>query len=246
MTTVGGSPHPEFLGAYVMGLVDDDERAQIDAHVAGCPACRDEIAQLSGLRGVLDAVPRAAVLDDLAALDAADTGSGPDGTDDLLLRRTLKGMRDESRRSRRLRLLGAAASVVAVAGLAGVAGVVIGQSEEAANPPAVAQQPVRTMTTTDPVTGVGMTARITPAGAYPTAWSRLNVSVSGVAPGTTCQIVVVARDGQRDVAGSWVVGTPRPGVPRRGVDGSTAIEPDDVASVQIVDGSGKRLVGANA
>jgi len=241
VTTVGGAQHPEFLGAYAMGLVDDDERAEIEAHLATCATCREEIAQLSGLRGMLDAVPRGAVLDDLAALEAAER-SAPGGDDDLLLRRTLRELRDETRRSRRTRLLGVAAGIVAVAGLAGVGGLVLGQSGEA-NPPAVAQPPAREGTATDPVTGVGMTARITPAG---DSWTRLNVSVTGVEPGTLCQIVAVAADGHRDVAGSWVVGEPRPGVPRRGVDGSTAIAPADLARVEIVDGTGKRLVSMSA
>jgi hypothetical protein len=225
-----------------MGLVDDDERAEIEAHLATCETCREEIAQLSGLRGVLDAVPRDAVLDDLAALEAAEETAG---TDDLLLHRTLRELRAETRRSRRMRVLGAAAGVVAVAALAGVGGLFLGQSGEGgtANPPVAAQPPGRQLSTTDPVTGVGMTARITPAG---TTWTRLNVSVTGVAPGTYCQIVAVATDGRRDVAGSWEVATPRPGVPRRGVDGSTAIAPDELASIEIVDGAGKRLVSLNA
>jgi len=241
VTSVGGAQHPEFLGAYAMGLVEDDERAEIEAHLATCEACREEIAQLSGLRGVLDAVPRDAVLDDLAALDAAE--QSPAGTDDLLLRRTLRELRDEARRSRRTRLLGAAAGIIAVGGLAGAGGLVLGQSGEGTNPPVAAQPPGREGTATDPATGVSMTARITPAG---TTWTRLNVSVTGVDPGTLCQIVAVAADGHRDVAGSWVVAQPRPGVPRRGVDGSTAIAPTDLARVEIVDGTGKRLVSMNA
>jgi hypothetical protein len=241
VTTVGGTQHPEFLGAYAMGLVDDDERAEIEAHLAACATCRAEVAQLSGLRGMLDAVPRDAVLDDLAALEAAERVA-PDG-DDLLLRRTLRELRDETRRSRRTRLLGAAAGILAVAGLAGVGGLVLGQSGEQANPPVVAQPPGRVGTTTDPATGVGMTARIMPAG---DTWTRLNVSVTGVEPGTLCQIVAVAADGHRDVAGSWVVAEPRPGVPRRGVDGSTAIAPADLARVEIIDGTGKRLVSMEA
>ena len=48
------------------------------------------------------------------------------------------------------------------------------------------------------------------------------------------------------MAGSWVVGEPRPGVPRRGVDGSTAIAPADLARVEIVDVTGKRLVSMSA
>jgi hypothetical protein len=239
---VNGSEHPEFLGAYVLGLVDDDERAAIEAHLDTCGACRAEVAELSGLSDVLAAAPPADVLADLAALEAADAPTGAGGTDDLLLQRTLREMRRETRRSRRVRLVGAAAAVAAVAGLAGVGGLVIGSSEYGENLPVVRAEHGRTLTTTDAVTGVELTAKIVPAN----AWTKLNVAVKGVAPGTTCRIVAVAKDGRRDVAGSWVIGQPRPGAKRGGIDGATSIAPGDLAGVEIVDGTGKRLVGVSA
>jgi hypothetical protein len=241
-SSVNGSEHPEFLGAYVLGLVDDDERAAIEAHLDSCAACRADVAELSGLGDVLAGAPPAAVLADLAALEAAEAPTGAPRTDDLLLQRTLREMRRETGRSRRLRLVGAAAAVVAVAGLAGVGGAVIGSPEDRGTTPPIAQEPGRTLTTTDAGTGVELTARIIPAN----AWTRLNVSVKGVEPGTLCQIVAVATDGRRDVAGSWVVAAPRPGARRGGIDGSTSIAPDELAGVEIVDGTGKRLVGVSA
>jgi hypothetical protein len=245
VSTVSGSEHPELLGAYVMGLVDDDERAEIEAHLATCGPCQAEIADLTGLRDVLAAVPRQAVLDDLAALDAADLPAAATGADDLLLRRTLKEVRDESGRGRRRQWLGVAAGIVAVAALSGAGGLAIGRSgEEYGTPPfAIGQAGVHEVTATDAGTGVGITAVIIPAG---TTWTRLNVSVTGVEPGTACQIVAVGPDGQRDVAGSWIVAKPRPGTPRHGVDGSTMIAPADLKSVEIIDGEGKRLVTVNA
>ena len=33
----------ELLGAYALDAVDDDERAAVDAHLAGCPRCRAEV-----------------------------------------------------------------------------------------------------------------------------------------------------------------------------------------------------------
>lgn len=241
-SSVNGSEHPEFLGAYVLGLVDDDERAAIEAHLDTCPACRAEVAELSGLSDVLATAPPDAVLADLAALEAADAPTGFPATDDLLLQRTLREMRRETGRSRRLRLVTAAAAVVAVAGLAGVGGAVLGSDEGGGQPPVAVEQGTRTLTATDAGTGVELTARIIPA----TAWTRLNVSVKGVEPGTLCQIVAVAADGRRDVAGSWVVATPKPGARRAGIDGSTSIAPDELAGVEIVDGTGKLLVGVSA
>jgi hypothetical protein len=43
----------EALGAYTLGALDRSERAQVDAHLAGCQACREELASLAGLPGLL-------------------------------------------------------------------------------------------------------------------------------------------------------------------------------------------------
>jgi hypothetical protein len=239
--SVNGTPHPEFLGAYVLGLMDDDERAAVERHLETCELCRHEVADLSGLTGILATAPPAAVLADLAALDAADASPGRPGTDDLVLQRALREIRQETRRSRRNRLVGVAAGILAVAGLAGYGGLVLGQDDGTGNPPVTAEGG-RTLTATDTATGVGITAKIVPAN----TWTRLNVAVTGVEPGTLCQIIAIADDGRRDVAGSWIVAKPQPGTPRRGVDGSTSIAPDELAQVEIVDGDGKELVSVSA
>jgi anti-sigma factor RsiW len=41
------------LGVYVLGALDPDERAQVDSHLADCPECRAELAELEGLPALL-------------------------------------------------------------------------------------------------------------------------------------------------------------------------------------------------
>src|SRR5919198_1299635 len=60
MSTEGHRPECEFgldAGAYVLGALPPDELDAFAAHLAGCDACRREVAQL---RGVVDALPLAA------------------------------------------------------------------------------------------------------------------------------------------------------------------------------------------
>ena len=60
MSTEGHRPECEFgldAGAYVLGALTPDELDAFAAHLAGCDACRREVAQL---RGVVDALPLAA------------------------------------------------------------------------------------------------------------------------------------------------------------------------------------------
>jgi hypothetical protein len=80
------------LGIYVLGAIDPDERALVDAHVAGCRECREELAGLAGLPALLSRVDADEIgrifladADPEADLDlgrstgpGADLGTGPD------------------------------------------------------------------------------------------------------------------------------------------------------------------------
>ncbi|MFF7213824.1 hypothetical protein ACFZAU_25350 [Streptomyces sp. NPDC008238] len=84
-----------------------------------------------------------------------------------------------------------------------------------------------------------MAVRLTPA----TAWVRVHARVGGIPPGERCLLVVVARDGARTIAGSWVVS---PGGEGRGVslDGSAAVAPGEVAAVVVETAEGGAYVSA--
>jgi RNA polymerase sigma-70 factor (ECF subfamily) len=89
--------------------------------------------------------------------------------------------------------------------------------------------------------GVSMTATLTPAA----GWVRLTTSVKGIPAGERCYIVVVARDGRREIAGSWLVS---PGGWRDGVtlDGSALVPLDQVAEVVIQNEAGREFATAKA
>ncbi len=49
-------PHADTVAAYLLGALADAERAEYQAHLAGCPHCRQDVAEL---RMVADALPLA-------------------------------------------------------------------------------------------------------------------------------------------------------------------------------------------
>lgn len=54
------STHEELqrsLGSYVLGALDAGERAAVEAHLPGCPACTRELASYAGLPALLSRVP---------------------------------------------------------------------------------------------------------------------------------------------------------------------------------------------
>src|SRR6202020_1700033 len=59
------------LGVYVLGAIDPAERALVDAHLATCRDCRDELAGLAGLPALLARVS----MEEAVALAVTD---GPD------------------------------------------------------------------------------------------------------------------------------------------------------------------------
>jgi anti-sigma factor RsiW len=223
----GGAHDPEELGAHALGLLDAAQSRAVEEHLAGCPACRREWEELRGMVDLLDDVPPEAFLD------------GPPEAD-LMLQRTVRQVRAEAaaqRRRRRLLLAGAAAAAVAVF-LGG--GVLIGR-ETAPPPPAVVAAPGAVQLTGGGAPGVSMTATLTPAA----GWVRLTTSVKGIPAGERCYIVVVARDGSRQIAGSWLVsqGGWRDGIT---LDGSALVPLDQVAEVVIENEAGREFATAEA
>ena len=46
------------VGAYSMGLLEERDRHEFEDHLAGCPACAAELADLSPMKGLLRKVSR--------------------------------------------------------------------------------------------------------------------------------------------------------------------------------------------
>jgi anti-sigma factor RsiW len=213
----------ELLGAYVLGVLDRDEQAVVQVHLAGCLPCRREVADLRGMEAALGEIPPEAFLE----------GPPPDG--DLLLQRTLHDVRQIGRRQVwRTRALVAAAAVVAVVVALG-AGAVIGRGTASPQPVAAPTTAgVRIGSATDRATGVSMSATVRPA----VGWVRVSATVTGVPAGEECRLFVVARDGSREPAGSWLA-SPSGATT---LDGAALMAPALVAGVQAETYAGQILV----
>ncbi|MEU6344230.1 MULTISPECIES: zf-HC2 domain-containing protein [unclassified Streptomyces] len=219
------------LTAYVLGALDAEEVRAVEEHIATCGRCRAEVDELREMERALGEVPPEIFLD------------GPPEDGALLLQRTLREVRSERTGVQRRRWTAAGAAAAAAAAVLILGGVVIGQNAgtaDVAGPPGASAQPgAKVASATDPATKARMTVRVTPA----SAWVRLNASVSGIPAGERCRLVVVGKDGHREVAGSWVV--PKAGE-EHGVslDGSAAVAADDISEVVVENAAGKEYVTA--
>jgi anti-sigma factor RsiW len=231
----GPEPHQtEALGAYTLGALDEQETADVRDHLAHCAQCRAELEAVNVMAETLGEIPPEAFLD------------GPPDGGDLLLQRTLRTVRAErSSTTRGLRVVGSAAAAVAVV-LAVGGGVLLGEHGGAgqnvsAPPTATSTLVPGTKVISGESSGVRLTATITPA----SGWVRVNASVTGIPAGERCQLIVVSRSGEQQVAGGWLV-SPKLAANGVNLDGSALIAPDQVASVQVRTVTGHTFVIASA
>lgn len=218
------------LGGYVLAALDPLEARAVEGHLAGCPRCRAELAQLRNAHAVLGGVPPEALLE------------GPPADDDLLLRRTLRSVRAERDALGRRKFVRTGLAAAAVAAVLAGGGVFVGwvAAPDAGAGGQIAEGAGAAATTasaTDTGTGAAMRVSMEPV----SDWVRLTATVEGVAEGLKCRLVVVSADGAREVAGSWAVSAKGE---REGLElqGAAAIPAPDVAAVQVETFDGRRLV----
>ena len=228
------------LGVYVLGAIDPAERAQVDAHLTTCRDCRDELAGLAGLPALLARVSKE------EAIALADTSAGPlplaevDAAEPprelLATVLDLTAARRRRRRWREASLAVAAAAVIAV-GVFG--GLQLGSRPAQQGTTASGQLylgpprgPMQTATgnSGDMTATVGYTAM---------GWgTQLDAKVTGIAPGTNCQLWVFDSSGNHYLAGNWVTDNDEGKV---WYPGSVGLSSKDVAAFEITVGHGQEI-----
>jgi hypothetical protein len=200
----------ESLGALVLGALDPAERDKVEEHVRGCASCSAILGELAPLPGLLHRI-------DLP------TAEGPP-PQDLLERAIAQARAEESPLHPRRRWRTASAFVVAaVAAAILVVGMLV-----STHPQSV------TVSATSPVNDVSATVVVTPTD----SGTELALTLEGVAAGEHCQLVVVGRDGRREVASTWIANYEGEAV----VTGNTSVTRADLRRLDITTTDGENLV----
>ncbi|WP_067813536.1 zf-HC2 domain-containing protein [Actinomadura kijaniata] len=196
------------LGVYVLGAIDPAERSRVEAHLAECPACRDEVAALAALPALLGRVDERQI-EEMA-------GPPPELLESLLA----EAAAEERRRRRALPWipLAVAACVLLVVGALFGGFVLQGGQREAALPSTTAAPPTATVSPGPTGDGHGQPRPERVAASNPRTGVRgyallhrkrsgtaVELYLSGAPVGENCRFRVVARNGQDDVLGSWYV-----------------------------------------
>ena len=164
------------LGVYVLGAADGAERARVEAHLPGCPACQAELMKLAPLPGLLAGVP-------------GEVRARPDPPGRTARQPAPAGT--HRRPARRWRAIAAAACAAAAAGTAG--GIWLTNTGAAPRPATV------TLSGTNPATQVSATAVLTA-----TSWgTSIQLRLRGAPLNEPCRLIARSRTGATEVTGVW-------------------------------------------
>ena len=218
--------------AYVLGSLSPAERREFESHMATCEACRDAVAEISGMPALLSRLDS----DDIAKIDElGQAASAPPPLRPELLTSLLKRVTWQRRRSRVLTwAVAAAAAAVLVVGV-----FVAWRSNPAIPSPEPPQASSSVLTMTPVATPSELSATIALSShrwgtqiemtcTYG-AESRHGGDADSDA-GDKLAMVVVGRDGSQTQLATWVG---LPGVSASPV-GSTSMTLDQIAAVRVV------------
>ncbi len=215
--------------AYVLGSLSPSDRLEFEAHLSGCPSCRQAVAELSGMPALLSKLDGGTV----AAINAGDQTVEPSAPAPNLLPSLLFAVRRQRRRSRLMTwsATSAAAAVLAVGLFVGVAG----HSQTSAPP----QASVSALA----MSQVGTTALTSTVSLSSQHWGTfIDLRCVCLAPvyahHDRLAMVVVGRNGTHTQLATWVAEPGHTAMPA----GSISTPVGQIAAVQVVSADNGRVL----
>ncbi|MFI9788368.1 anti-sigma factor family protein [Kitasatospora sp. NPDC051984] len=223
MTTPGAHEYPDphqDLAAHLLGVLEPEQEARFAAHLAHCPRCTAEAAELGPVTELLAELAPAASPEPVAVV------AEPDEPPPELLNRLAGQVVAERRRARVRRLV--LAAVAAILALGGPA--VTWALTEGPQVAVAAQQ----FSATDANSGVSATVGVDPA-----AWgSRVTLDLGHLSGPQSCSLIAVGTDGSHQTVTSWTVpATEYGGHTQLRTGGGTGLAPSAIARFEVHSGT---------
>jgi anti-sigma factor RsiW len=210
--------------AYVLGSLSAADRREFEAHMANCPACREAVAELSGVPALLSRLDR----EEVAAINESDAAAGTGLATAKMSPELLPSLLATVRwRRRRTRVATWAASAAAAAVLA--VGVFVGVENQ------VSTAPQQVTASAEPMAQIGTNLLASTVSLSSQRWGTfINMKCVCLAPlnahHDTLAMVVVGRDGAQTRLATWVADPGHTATPA----GSISTPINQIAAVQVV------------
>jgi len=225
-------------GAYVLGALTPADRAGFESHLGNCPICRESVASLAVLPGLLGRL--GGDVPTFLNLDGSETVSP------ALLPRILAAASGERRRARRIRRFRATAALLAAACMAALVGFGVHLIDQRGDGTPVIVQPTNQLTFTamQPLgTNLNVTGQVgladTAAGTRVEMHCQYAVHNDGMEHRPwPVFLVVVPLVGDPEQIGVWMA----EGGQSLEVTGMTRYHPDAIASVELRRRDGEALL----
>lgn len=258
-----GSPVPnehETVGAYALGILDDAEATDFEAHLATCEWCAQQLDELAGMEPMMAALADLPGTGTPVIAESLTVKPGPRLAEKLV---DEVAERRARKRRRNFYLVGTAAALIIGGPFAAVAttgggggGDDGGRRTEASQPTAnpaesvFAATPDR-FTATDPSTEVSATVAV-----QEKAWGTSTIlELKNLKGPQKCSLIAVGKNGERETVTTWSVPDWGYGIPgataEKGkkplyVQGGAAFEPNEITHFEVMTFDGKRLVEVDA
>ncbi|MFC8200701.1 anti-sigma factor family protein [Streptomyces sp. NPDC060006] len=241
----------ETVGAYALGILDDAEATQFEAHLATCEWCAQQLDELAGMEPMLAALADLPGTRGTPAIGESLGVRPSTGLSDRLVGEVVE-RRVRAKRSRRA-FFGLAASLIIGAPIAAIA--VTGGDSDTKQPQTLSSSPAKDAFThmtdkvesTDPSTKVSATV-----GVESKAWGTHAVlELKNVKGPEKCSLIAVGKNGERETATTWAVPKWGYGIKNATteqaknplyVHGGVAMNPADIDHWEIATFGGKKLV----
>jgi hypothetical protein len=195
---VMGCEYAREAGAYVLGSLAPAERTMYERHMSVCPVCREAVAEIAVLPGLLGR------LDATAASQIVGGEDGPDTPDSRLpkLIETAAKIRRRDAWVRRWRMAGA---TVVAAGVAAFAGVGLAPHADSTT-----EKPTVAMAAMTPLRDTPVRAEVGFVQAASGTEIRMHCAYESDGDQShgpyTYRLVAIGEDGTKDQIGSWMAG----------------------------------------
>ncbi|GAB2911462.1 zf-HC2 domain-containing protein [Streptomyces heilongjiangensis] len=247
----------ETVGAYALGILDDAEATQFEAHLATCEWCGQQLDELAGMEPMLAALADLPAAQGTPAIGESLAAKPSPKLSDRLVGEVVQHRAKKSRRNFFMLAAGIAAIVAGPTAVFATTGG--GDDGKTATPLAAnpAKDAFMGIKSADKVSSTDAASQVSATVAtQEKAWGTHAVlELKNVKGPEKCSLIAVGKNGERETVTSWSVPTWGYGIKDAKteqarnplyVEGGAAFTPDEIDHYEVLTFSGKKLVQVEA